>query len=249
MCPDEYFYAGEDNELVGVRDVNLIEADRSPTYSCYKMFHHHEKNYFEATDICEDDKGHLISLEDKTEIIRLRSAMREHDKKNQTFLTSAIHMYFEAEWSWMGSNKTFNVTSIEEDDEGSCLAFDIEANVFQTVSCIEQSTLVCELRVETVTYFAWFVANWFSVLLVFLVVVLLISLCISTSMYRKRLHSPGRVYRPAASPVFEDKPPSYNRATGQNYAHRYLNKGREFWAKVTINSDKNTPAPTHHQEN
>ncbi len=174
--------------MVGVRDVNLIEAYRSPTYSCYKMFHHHEKNYFEATDICEDDKGHLISLEDKTEIIRLRSAMREHDKRNKTFLTSAIHMYFEAEWSWMGSSncfscffkivitkyytilllldKTFNVTSIEEDAEGSCLAFDIEANVFQTVSCIEQSTFVCELRVETVTYFAWFVANWFSVLLV-----------------------------------------------------------------------------------
>jgi hypothetical protein len=36
----------------------------------------------------------------------------------------------------------------------------------KAVSCFDKTNYACELRVQTVTYFAWFVANWFSVLLV-----------------------------------------------------------------------------------
>ncbi len=43
----------------------------------------------------------------------------------------------------------------------------------EPVSCLDkQSHFVCEVRVQTVTYFAWFVANWFTFLLIFLLIVL-----------------------------------------------------------------------------
>ena len=108
----------------------------------------------------------------------------------------------------------------------------------------------------------WLVANWFSVLLViisliikgiltvlthlisifqvFLVVVLLISLCISTSMHRTR--GPRRVYRSSGSVFDQDNPPSYSRATGQTKAQRYMEKGREYLAKVTITGQEENKA-------
>ena len=36
MCPDGYFYAGEDTEKLP-KDIWLEEKDRSPEYSCYKV--------------------------------------------------------------------------------------------------------------------------------------------------------------------------------------------------------------------
>ena len=37
MCPDGYFYAGEDTEKLP-KDIWLEEKDRSPEYSCYKVY-------------------------------------------------------------------------------------------------------------------------------------------------------------------------------------------------------------------
>jgi len=254
LCPDGYFYAGEDTERK-TKDVWLEEKDRSPTYSCYKVSDK-ESDYFKATRSCEADKGHLISLEDQEELERVNNKMSDHhtpkdDNTTAEFLTSAIYFSFEKEWHWMGSNSNksidpemLNLTNttmsgqVSQTMEGSCLT--LQDTTFSSADCLEERTYICELRVETVTYFAWFVANWFSLLLVFLVVVLLISLCITTSMFRQRRRETGRVYRASARPVFEDKPPSYNNATGNTAANRYLNRGREFLAKVTISPRQNT---------
>merc|ERR1712204_129337 len=100
-------------------------------------------------------------------------------------------------------------------------------------NCLEEQSFICELRVETVTYFAWFVANWFSLLLVFLVVVLLISLCITTSMFRQRHRESGRVYRASAGPILEDKPPSYGKATGTD-SNRYKYLYYHCWFVIYI---------------
>jgi hypothetical protein len=44
---------------------------------------------------------------------------------------------------------------------------DANATYLKPVSCIDShATYVCEARVQTVTYYAWFVANWFTFLLV-----------------------------------------------------------------------------------
>jgi len=246
LCPDGYFYAGEDTERK-TKDVWLEEKDRSPTYSCYKVSDK-ESDYFKATRSCEADKGHLISLEDPEELERVNNKMPGHhtpkdDNTTREIFTSAIYFSSENEWHWMGSdsNKSIDPEMLNlpiTPMEGSCLT--VKDTTFNSADCLEERTYICELRVETVTYFAWFVANWFSLLLVFLVVVLLISLCITTSMFRQRRRETGRVYRASARPVFEDKPPSYNNATGNTAANRYLNRGREFLAKVTISPRQNT---------
>ena len=40
VCPDGYFYAGEDTEKL-TKDIWLEEKDRSPEYSCYKVIFFH----------------------------------------------------------------------------------------------------------------------------------------------------------------------------------------------------------------
>jgi len=233
LCPDGYFYAGDDTQKT--RDVWLEERYRSDPYSCYKVSDK-EADYFKATRICEEDKGHLISLEDEEEIERLHN--KRNATKDVTFFTSALYFSYENEWRWMGSDSNKSIDY--EDDfgmKGSCLSLNDEK--YESTNCLEEQIYICELRVETVTYFAWFLANWFSLLLVFLVVVLLISLCVTTSMFRQRQRESGRVYRASAGPVFEDKPPSYGKATGETTADRYLNRGREFLAKVTISPRSN----------
>lgn len=233
LCPEGYFYAGEDTK--DLRDIWLEEYSRSPTYSCYKVFEAEDSDYFKASRTCEEDKGHLISLEDQQEIQRVQE---ELENKTISFMTSAIFLYVENEWSWMGTNKSFDPSLYDvnrADLSGSCLRVNFTHGTLSATNCFDEMSFICETRVQTVAYYAWFVANWFSLLLVFLVVVLLISLCITTSMYKQRRQTGGRIYR-ASGPVFEDKPPSYQRATGQNGTNssRYLNKGREFLSKVSI---------------
>ena len=72
-----------------------------------------EADYFKATRTCEEDKGHLISLEDTEEIERLYK--KENGTKDVTFFTSALYFSFENEWRWMSesSNNLF-VTSKNE---------------------------------------------------------------------------------------------------------------------------------------
>lgn len=110
----------------------------------------------------------------------------DREDKIKYFLTSAL--FLENRWVWMGSSKNFpiafrkinhamhfsldksfdNSITIEENDY-QCLKAYMESGKrgnYSRVSCLEKANFACELRVETVTYFAWFVANWFSVLLV-----------------------------------------------------------------------------------
>lgn len=235
LCPDNYHYAGDDTPRYSeIRDVWLEEADRSPTYSCYKLVLGKPINFFKARHDCEEDKGHLVSIEDTKEVGRLMELYYDFE---EPVLTSGLMV--EDEWNWMGSNETFHEDLFQVDiANGSCLSLSLDKSgsmneSFVTVSCYKPMNYICEMRVQTVTYYAWFVANWFSILLVFLVIVLLVSLCVSTTIFRRRSSPAGRVYR--SQHVFDDHPPSYSRATGQN---RYLNKGREFLAKVTINQKR-----------
>ena len=64
--------------------------------------------------------------------------------------------------------------------------------------------------VQTVTYYAWFVANWFTFLLLFLLIILVLSLCISMTMYSKKSGQRERVYRGRSRQLSNDLPPSYS---------------------------------------
>ena len=81
---------------------------------------------------------------------------------------------------------------IEASESQSCLAMigeweelPVEME-FKTISCFEPNNYVCEVRVQTVTYYAWFIANWFSVLMVNITLYILINqstLSLFTSRY------------------------------------------------------------------
>jgi len=238
LCPDGYEYAGDDTPKL-TKDFLLEEAYRSPTYSCYKINSRSPKPFLKAAFECEEDKGNLVSFEDREEIKRFQTHFIEEKKlKNITMLTSAMNV--EKTWVWTGSNKSEAqemLKDIEASESQSCLAMigeweelPVEME-FKTISCFEPNNYVCEVRVQTVTYYAWFIANWFSVLMVFLVFILMISLCMSLTMNSRRSRHPGRAYR-ASGHVFNDQPPSYNRATGNTRINRYVNRGREFLARA-----------------
>ena len=75
-------------------------------------------------------------------------------------------------------DKTFDDATIEQIsgyESLSCLTIEmyhdqvvLESNstTFMRASCFNTSNYVCEVRVQTVTYYAWILANWFSVLMV-----------------------------------------------------------------------------------
>ena len=44
------------------------------------------------------------------------------------------------------------------------------------------------------------------------------------------------------SPVFNDQPPSYNRATGNTTMNRYLNRGRDFLSRSNNSNTQNEKA-------
>jgi hypothetical protein len=58
------------------------------------------------------------------------------------------------------------------DVDHQCLVLHMEykdnnSTYLKSVNCMaSHSTYVCEARVQTVTYYAWFMANWFTFLLV-----------------------------------------------------------------------------------
>merc|ERR1711894_50725 len=242
LCPDGFEYIGDDETRA--RDIVFEVLDETEPYSCYKIMTE-PMNYLDARDACGalNIKAKVLTLDGLHESERFSREFNETFGPSQSYLTSAL--FYENGWHWMGANATANFTDIVEDnaEDLACLTFVIDADLstlFVPVSCLEESNFACEIRVRTVTLQPWLVANWFSVLLVFLVVVLLISLCISTSMHRTR--GPRRVYRSSGSVFDQDNPPSYSRATGQTKAQRYMEKGREYLAKVTITGQEENKA-------
>jgi len=244
LCPDGFVYIGDDETRA--RDIVFEVLDETEPYSCYKIMDE-PMNYLDARDACGElnIKAKVLTLDGLHEAERFTREFNETLLgSSQSYLTSAL--YYEKGWHWMGANATANFTELvqwEGDEDLACLNFVIDedfSTLFVPVSCSEESNFACEIRVRTVTLQPWLVANWFSVLLVFLVVVLLISLCISTSMHRTR--GPRRVYRSSGSVFEHDNPPSYSHATGQTKAQRYMEKGREYLAKVTITRQEENKA-------
>ena len=72
------------------------------------------------------------------------------------------------------------VKNIQGYENLPCLTIEVtnETTTYVRASCFSDSNYVCEVRVQTVTYYAWFLANWFSVLMVNNVLFTKIMFCI-----------------------------------------------------------------------
>ena len=117
---------------------------------------------------------------------------------------------------------------------------------WMTINCVNEPVdVLCEIRIETVTY-AW-VPNWLTITLLILTIVLLVTCCMAALSYK---HYTPRPYRGsqqspqvAAYPV-DDAPPKYSDVTGvvttedQGKFDKYKNKGKEILAKIYVVKDK-----------
>ena len=79
------------------KDIFLQEVDRSPIYSCYKIFDT-QKEFFDAALQCEEDEGHLVSFETSEELEQFNTKMN----RTVSFLTSGL--FIENKWVWSGTS-------------------------------------------------------------------------------------------------------------------------------------------------
>merc|ERR1712142_61473 len=261
VCPSGFVYLGEDTHPM-LSAYWTEEVARSPVYSCYKVMKSLDLGFNEALTTCNDLKADLITLEDEQEVRRVNKCV-----DSGYFLTSAMFFADVQKWIWLGSNQTevpFNVTATADKTKEQCLALvaptgnSSEPIKFRSVECNQPDMgAICEVRVQTVTYLAWFYSNWLSFLLVLMTVLLLSALCISVFKYNSgrrvyRSRSSSRQQRVSVSNLpYMDAPPTYNDVTGrgptrpssqQTAMDKYKNKGKEILAKVTLYKNTNETA-------
>ncbi len=80
VCPFGYFYSGDDTQASAQpysavnRDYEVEVTDRSPVYSCYRLFYAETgapDTWLSATHRCWQDQAQLASFEDASEYARL----------------------------------------------------------------------------------------------------------------------------------------------------------------------------------
>jgi len=283
ICPKGFTYAGEDSPKDGGDGLMLKsywseEVARSPVYSCYKALTSEEVNggFNQALAACSnlDTDAHLVALEDEQEIRRVYQYVKATKGVNMT--TSAMKFADIDKWIWLGSNQTevphtYHIVSSNDAQKEQCLVLssytgdDMAAAEFRSVECnVRSEGALCEVRVQTVTYLAWFYSNWLSFLLVLMTILLMSALCISVfkyksgrRVYRNRRAGTGgpntrataavtTVHGNAAPPShlpYNDAPPTYNDVTGTgNKMDKYKNKGKDILAKVTLYKNNPTAA-------
>merc|ERR1712018_494426 len=180
-------------------------------------------------------------------------------------LTSAMSFKMpntsDSQWIYLGTNytqvditKVFGEISNEEDKQCLALRGDIDQYIAPSpwklewipMDCVDQKIdVLCEIRVETVTY-AW-VPNWLTITLLILTIVLLVTCCMAAMSYKQ--HQP-RAYRGNGTTGVmhgpaNDLPPKYSEVTGigatnqdQGTFEKYKSKGKEILAKVYVVRDK-----------
>jgi hypothetical protein len=256
LCPNNYTYAGDDGWWADAERgiLTWTEVARSPVYSCYLIVTD-PADFLAANQRCWNDKAQVLSLDDEYEAERFSSmAVKllpdEIDGVHtpQQILTSGFNVDSSNNWMWFALNLAVpeNMTQALDSAGSQCLTLDITSSAtgdvkLATTQCGAKNAFACEARVVTVTYAGWFMANWFSFLLVFFIFLLLLGLCTSctTSAHIRavrRMHSNTQSHRPSQM----DLPPSYettctnqaNDATGT--LEKYKQKGKELVAKVVV---------------
>jgi hypothetical protein len=302
LCPTGYRYAGEDTPPdVNTRDVYYKEVHRTPVYSCYKLVPA-ATTWLSAMHACWDDDAQLVSFEDVQEMQRVTRAFfgynSDDDKKpdgseklHMDALTSGMFFEDKNQWYWIGANASLRADmpvsnpSTDKDVPRDCLLVSLDFSAppepraaagydpsLTTTSCFDNSPYMCEARVQTVTYSAWFVANWLDMLLGFLLVILFVALCISVCAHNSNETNRSRAAAqqrnrqrnnhnhpdyPATAVI--DLPPSYDStvrvhkpvqqsvtvtSASPSRVEYYKTRGKELLAKVYVYKDT-TPANKH----
>ena len=114
-------------------------------------------------------------------------------------------------------------------DSGSKIEF-----AWKPVECNKpQQQILCEIRVDTVTY-AW-IPNWMAVVLIILTITSLFVLCVGGMCITSSQPSRKVSSKQNCDPI-NDLPPKYSDViiTQESAFNKYKNKGRELLAKIYI---------------
>jgi len=279
LCPEGYTYAGEDTNIMngslilGGDPAGMTPIYHSKVYSCYKIISVTDGGFNEALTACDKDEAKLVKFEDEGEVDRVMMKMlplltSEDGHGNQSNWTTAAMRFADVdEWLWLGTNLSvlFHVTATEDSSVEQCLAVTVDRATlpyrlnqvhFRSVRCNQPGPMdaLCEVRVEMVTYMAWFVSNWVTFLLMVMTVLLLSALCVSLFRVKsgRRIYRQGRTPSPAAAPTsnlpYSDAPPTYNDVTGvrnETKMDKYKTKGKDILAKVTFYTKTPSSTPTN----
>jgi len=128
------------------------------------------------------------------------------------FLTSGMFFDEVQNWYWTASNRSLSKDKVYSNDEvpdnkptllrnaeerdleiriiKTCLNFRMtspgEDPILLDASCFEKQPFICEARVQTVTYYTWFRANWVDFMLGFLLVILFVALCVAVCSFTSK---------------------------------------------------------------
>jgi len=242
-CPSGYQYYGE----VEVTDFpsrdHWEEGPRTPTYSCYQK-HQTTADWVIANQKCSDSDGHLLSVNNFGEVAVLTSSLALTDlQTSEPLLTSGVSLR-PGSWMWFGAGENITDTEIvgmlseaEPSNSTQCvwMTWQQDGNMsltFSSQDCLALSTsFICEVRVYTQTWYYWATANWLQILFCFTLVLLIISSCVTVSMYSS---SPRSRRSRGSSTDLSTSPPPYTPHDTSKTSNKYAEKGKELLAKIVF---------------
>ena len=150
-----------------------------------------------------------------------------------TILDHTVQDFFDFVERNGSAQQCLTVSSLRQSKDNSTTLFDFTWN---PVECNKaQQTILCEIRVETVTY-AW-VPNWMAIVLIILTITSLFALCVGAMCITSS--QPSRREKEATRAnghLPNDLPPKYSDVVVINEStfDKYKNKGKELLAKIYI---------------
>lgn len=243
-CPSGYDYYGEvDLSDLAARDY-WLQGDRTQIYSCYSL-HQGPADWLMATQKCSETDGELLSVNSPGE----QSVLVQSKLANTggSIITSGISLS-EDTWTWFGAGENISEPDILDMLENSstnssntqCVWLDWEqtedGNVtlsYSSKDCVAPSTnYICEVRVYTQTWYYWATANWLQILFCLSLVLLIISTCVTVSMYSSGPRS--RRSRANNGELSSSPPPYTAQDTNTKSSNKYAEKGKELLAKIVF---------------
>jgi len=248
-CPDGYSYYGEVAVTDFPRDY-MVEGGRTPTYSCYQLITG-ALNWVQANQKCSEADGEVVSVNNYGERSVLSGQMAlDVLPTSESILTSGISLGPDS-WTWFGAGENITDTELlselppENSTNTQCLLLSWRTSendtelFYSSQDCLAPaSNILCEVRVYTQTWYYWAGANWLQILFCLTLVLLVLSTCVTISMYGTSPRS--RRSRGSSADLTTTLPPPYTVHDNSNInsttkaANKYAEKGKELLAKVVF---------------
>jgi len=249
-CPDGYSYYGEVAVTDFPRDY-MVKGGRTPTYSCYQL-HQGDYDWVKANQKCSETDGEVVSVNNYGERSVLSGELALAAlPTSESILSSGVSLGQDS-WTWFGAGENITDTDLlsqlpaVNSTNTQCLLLSWTKTengselYYSSQDCLASaSNILCEVRVYTQTWYYWATANWLQILFCLTLVLLILSTCVTVSMYGTSPRS--RRSRGSSGDLSTSFPPPYTvhdnsttTSTSTKAANKYAEKGKELLAKVVF---------------